>query len=1046
MRKSWIGFGAVAGTAAVVAAAPYFIDWNWFKPQLVSAVESATGYDVKVSGDIGFSLLPSPRLSAEGVTVTGFGPSREPLVKAEKLSAAVAFLPLLSKRAEVKYIALETPTVRLITYADGTTNWSDPAKAETESSGGELSIEDFRIEKGTFIMQSPEGEPTRVDDIDMNVAIASAAGPYTVEGSLRYGAMPVTLKADYEQGGVKLDATLADAGNVAFVGRIGGAEGDAGTPVSGRLTVSGDKLGDLLAAFSGEDASKALAYAKPLEIKASIEGTTDRFRLADVSGTVAGSKFGGAFDIERGARTAISGRLIVDAVNVADWMSDEKKDSGEPFTLPETIDADVIVRVNDARYNAMQLGAVNAPVKLANQVVTLGDTRLALAGGGSAVVRGLLDAADGEPRFRGRFGTSLPRPAQTLAAFGTDGYASLPPATLGGTVEYRDDAITLGDLRGTLDGKAVGGKLHYPLEEELPIDVTLGIQSVNWDRVVSKPSNATPGPATSRDPFARTVNFDARLGELLMGGSRYGGITAKGSYAADKVTLAQAVVKEAMGFGVTARGTVDKLSGDRTADLALGLAGEGVKGAITVKGPMSKLDVGGAVTYAGAEVGLNGWVRTDPDVAYQLAASAKAPEAGVVLARLQDEPRATKLGPLDLGMQIAGEGDVAKITGLAGKIGDMTLSGEASVNTAGSVPVVNAVLKAGVVPVLALMGDDGTGAAEAATGKGSRWSSEPLSFDWIRNFDGRIALTADRALYDAYVLEKPELALVNRGDTLSVEGMKGGLYGGVLTVAGTLKAGEPQTMALKVALNDVPVEPFLKAAMASAPATGTVDMTANVTARGGSQKALMSSLAGPVRIAATNGVIRKVNLKALDEEMDDLRSLDSFVRFAGTALKGGETPYRTLAIDATGKGGRFNIDKVTSDMDGGSVTAKGYVDMGAWYADSVATIRLGSHKDAPAIPATIKGPLPVPEVNYSLGPLQTWFGKRIALVGIKAAVGGDKLDLGSLIGGKKEQAPALAEGETPAEAAPQKSVEEELGTALGKGIGKLFGKKKPADE
>ncbi|BBE35308.1 AsmA family protein [Sphingosinicella microcystinivorans] len=1043
MRKTWIGFGAVAGTAAVVAAVPYFIDWNWFKPQLVTAVEEATGYDVEVAGNIGFSLLPSPRLSAEGVTVTGFGPSREPLVKAEKLSAAVAFLPLLSKRAEVKYIALETPVVRIINYADGTNNWSDPAKVDTGSSGGELSIEDFRIEKGTFIMQSPEGEPTRVDDIDMNVAIASAAGPYTVEGSLRYGAMPVTLKADYEQGGLKLDATLAEAGTIAFAGRIGEAEGDAATPVSGRLTLSGEKLGDLLAAFSGEDASKALAYAKPFAFKAAIEGTTERLRFADVSGTVAGSNFGGAFDVERGDRTSISGRVVVDALNAAEWMSAEKKDEDkEPFELPETIDADVLVRVNDARYDTMQLGAVNAPVKLANRVVTLGDTRLELAGGGSAVVRGILDAADGEPRFRGRFGTSLPRPAQTLAAFGTDGYTSLPPATLGGTIEYRDDAVTLGDLRGTLDGKAVGGKVHYPLEETLPIDVTLGLQGLNWDRVVSKPSTA----AKSGDGFARTVNFDVRLGELLMGGSRYGGITAKGNYAADKVTLAQAMVQEAMGFGVTAKGSIDKLSTDRQADLALGLAGEGVKGAINVKGPMSKLDVGGAVTYAGAEIGLNGWVRTDPDVAYQLAASAKAPEAGVVLARLQDEPRGAKLGPLDLGMQIAGAGDVAKITGLAGKIGGMTLSGEASVNTGGSVPVVNAVLNAGVVPVLALMGDDGTGAAEAASGKGARWSSEPLSFDWIRNFDGRIALTAERANYDAYVLEKPSLALTNKGGVMTIEGLKGQLYGGTFTASGALASGDAQGIALKVALSGVPVEPFLKAAMASAPATGTFDMTANVTARGRSQKALMSSLAGPVRLAATNGVIRKVNLKALDEELDDLRSLDSFVRFAGTALKGGETQYRTLAIDATGKGGRFNIDTVTSDMDGGSVTAKGYVDIGAWYADSVATFRLGSHKDAPAIPATIKGPLPVPEVKYSLGPLQTWFGKRIALVGINAAVGGDKLDLGSLIGGKKTQTPAVAEGEAPAEAAPQKSVEEELGTALGKGLGKLFGKKKPAEE
>src|SRR5690606_26237065 len=154
-------------------------------------------------------------------------------------------------------------------------------------------------------------------------------------------------------------------------------------------------------------------------------------------------------------------------------------------------------------------------------------------------------------------------------------------------------------LRGTLDGKALGGKVRYPLEDGLPIDVTLGLQGLDWDRVVSKPSTAK-ATAKSGAAFARTANFDVRLGELLIGGGRHGRLTAKGSYAADKVTLAQAVVQEALGFGITAKGSIDKLSADRRADLALGLAGEGVKGAITVKGPMSKLDVGGAVTYAGA--------------------------------------------------------------------------------------------------------------------------------------------------------------------------------------------------------------------------------------------------------------------------------------------------------------------------------------------------------------------------------------------------------------------------------------------------------------
>jgi hypothetical protein len=140
-----------------------------------------------------------------------------------------------------------------------------------------------------------------------------------------------------------------------------------------------------------------------------------------------------------------------------------------------------------------------------------------------------------------------------------------------------------------------------------------------------------------------------------------------------------------------------------------------------------------------------------------------------------------------------------------------------------------------------------------------------------------------------------------------------------------------------------------------------------------------------------------------------------------------------------------------SDMDGGTMSAAGYVDLGQWYADATASFRLGSHEDAPAIPATIRGPLPVPTVNYNLAPLSAWFGKRVLLVGINAATGKDKLDVGGLLGVKKPGS-AVPAGEVPAGgAAPvtatptrPKTVEEKLGGALIKGLGGLLGKKKPA--
>ena len=57
-RRVLIGAGVVAGLAAGVAAVPYFIDWGFFEPQMIAAVEAATGYEVEVGGDLRFTPLP----------------------------------------------------------------------------------------------------------------------------------------------------------------------------------------------------------------------------------------------------------------------------------------------------------------------------------------------------------------------------------------------------------------------------------------------------------------------------------------------------------------------------------------------------------------------------------------------------------------------------------------------------------------------------------------------------------------------------------------------------------------------------------------------------------------------------------------------------------------------------------------------------------------------------------------------------------------------------------------------------------------------------
>jgi uncharacterized protein involved in outer membrane biogenesis len=1055
VRKVWIGAGAVAGAAALLAAVPYFIDWSWFTPRMIAAVEASTGYEVEVKGDLRFALLPRPSLVVDQVAITGFGAERQPLITAEQLSAAVAFWPLLSQQVEVDYIALEAPVVRLVSYADGSNNWSRGDAAAEPSSAG-LKIADFRIANGTLIKRAATGSVLRFDDIDARLTVPSLDGPYGVDGTLVWNKLPVALKADYAPGGaVRVDAAIEDAGTVRFAGRLPEVAPDAPQAIVGTLAVSAPNLDAFLAKFS-DDPSRgepAPAMAAPFELAAHVSGTTDAVRLAGLSGTVGGSKLGGSVAARFGEITSLDGRLVLGALDALRWMSEDDGDGGDPFTFPKGYAADLLVSINRLSYGRAPLGAVNAPVKLANGVMTVGRTPFTLPGGGRGLFQGVVDTpAKVGLRVRGTFTAEMPRPSATLAAFEIGAPAGLPPLSIAGPLTMVGDVVTLTDVRGRFDASPYVASARYPLDAGQPIDVTLVADRINADRLRGDSTHTA-----NDDEPSPIVRFDIAAKQLLSNGTAFAGVRGRGVYDGTKVTIASASAQDAFGFAVRGTGTVDDLAGDMDTDLELSLAGADARGAVAVRGPVSRMTVNGTVNYAGAAVGVDGWVKTEPSLSYQIDVDAKAAEAARVLG--QPQP----IGPLALTLRASGAGDRATLGNIAGRVGPMQLSGSAVVNTAGARPFVTAALKANEVPLDKLWGRSSTGAAAAAANPGARWSKEPIDFAFLDSLAGKLTFTAGRLTYGGYVLDSPSLIVTANGRQLTLNGFEGDLFGGKLAASGALNAAGVPAGTLKLSLAGVPMEPLLQASMASVPATGTLAMNGSFAVRGRSQHEMIDSLTGPVRIAAENGVINKVDLDRLNQQLGDLRTVNSFLQFAGVALKGGQTPYKSLAIELQGRGGRFDIERVVTDMVGGSATATGAIDLAAWTADVDALLTLGSYADAPSIPGTIKGSLSEPTVAYNLNPMKLWFGKRLALAGLNAAVKGEGVGLGDLLGIKRPATSGITPGAPaaggpagtalPGEAAPvaeaappapRKSVEEELGDVVRQGLGSLFKKKKPA--
>ena len=115
---------------AVLAFVATF-DANNYKPQIIEQVESATGRDFKIDGEINLSVFPWVGLKVENVTLgneKGFKAKQFAAIK--QLDVKVNVLPLLKKEVEINIIRLHGLDVSLEVAKDQSNNWASLAQAK----------------------------------------------------------------------------------------------------------------------------------------------------------------------------------------------------------------------------------------------------------------------------------------------------------------------------------------------------------------------------------------------------------------------------------------------------------------------------------------------------------------------------------------------------------------------------------------------------------------------------------------------------------------------------------------------------------------------------------------------------------------------------------------------------------------------------------------------------------------------------------------------------------------------------------------------------
>jgi AsmA protein len=146
--------GLVALIALLFAALTLLFDPNDYRDDIIQAVKTATGRELKIEGRLGWSLIPRLGITTERVELgnaPGFG--RDPFARIDAAGVSVEWLPLLTGRVSVNTIYLDGLNVNLANNAAGQSNWSDlvtPRETRTEPAGkpaGQASLAAFAAQR-----------------------------------------------------------------------------------------------------------------------------------------------------------------------------------------------------------------------------------------------------------------------------------------------------------------------------------------------------------------------------------------------------------------------------------------------------------------------------------------------------------------------------------------------------------------------------------------------------------------------------------------------------------------------------------------------------------------------------------------------------------------------------------------------------------------------------------------------------------------------------------------------------------------------------------
>ncbi len=301
MRKFLIGFAAIAVVLIVaIAALPFLVPASTYRNVIESRLEESLGRDVTFGSDPQIRFFPQLGASFDDVTIANAEGFEAPhFAKAESLSVAVKWLPLLSRRVEIASANFQTCEVFLEEDRAGNTNWTFVPTSETNepstasATGTSEPGFDALIPKASLTnsriryTSAAQGLDYDITDINLDAGLNGFDGPVTLKGGLTLNDQPIrvdgtltSLNNVINAEPFDVDATISsDMANVSFDGSI---------ETSDVLGITGTFDADLsdvqrLLDFAGVDLEQDLSDIGRIKAAGEVSGSIEALRLTNLS-------------------------------------------------------------------------------------------------------------------------------------------------------------------------------------------------------------------------------------------------------------------------------------------------------------------------------------------------------------------------------------------------------------------------------------------------------------------------------------------------------------------------------------------------------------------------------------------------------------------------------------------------------------------------------------------------------------------------------------------------------------------------------------------